>query len=116
MTGSKKTRRFLAIGAYLVLTLTAIYGAYVVGWYQGLSYHAVLSGMSEAKWSLSAARSLRNQDPTLALELLEANISWADVNLRDSVNDVPLGQEGNYLIVLRDLQKYHELYGATGSQ
>lgn len=111
-----KTRRFLGIGAYVAFTLLAVYGAYVIGWYRGLTYHAVISGMSEAKWSLSAARSLRQADPALALELLDANISWADVSLRDSVQDVPLGHEGNYLIVLRSLEEYQQLYGATGSQ
>lgn len=109
-------KRLLAICAYVALTVVAAYGSYVWGWYRGLTYHAVMSGMSEAKWSLSAARSIRKADPALALELLEANISWADYSLRESLPDVPLGHEGNYLIVLRNLSDYREQYGAAGSR
>lgn len=109
-------KRLLGVCAYLAVTVTVAYGAYVFGWYRGLTYHAVISGMSEAKWSLSAARSIRQADPALALELLDANISWADISLRDGIKDVPLGHEGNYLIVLRSLADYRRAYGQPGAR
>jgi len=109
-------KRIVRACLFAALLIATSYGSYVWGWYQGLNYDAVVSGMSEAKWSLSAARSIRQSDPQLALELLDANISWADVNLRDSAADVPAAHEGNYAIVLKALQEYRDQYAAAGSQ
>lgn len=108
----KKLMIGLAYGALLVAVAL---GGYVWGWYQGLNYHAVVSGMSEAKWSLSAAQSLRQRDPGLALELLEANISWVDATLQLEPADVPSQERANYDIVLRRLAEYKAAYGRSDS-
>lgn len=108
-------KRVLAGLAYAALALSASGAAYLWGYHRGMSYHAVLSGMSEAKWSLSAAQSLRARDPRLALELLEANISWMDVSLEFEDEDVPAAERGNYDIVKRRLDDYRRRYGAPGS-
>lgn len=95
---------------YVALLGATAFTCYTWGWYSGLSYHSVVSGMSEAKWSLSAARSLRQSDPALALELLEANISWADMALGDVIAEVPDEQRPNYALVMRHLKDYKDRY------
>ncbi len=97
----------LAFAALLVATAS---GSYIWGWYAGLNHHAVLSGMSEAKWSLAAAKSLRMRDPALALELLESNISWLDASLNLEPADVPASERANYRLVLQRLEEYKQAY------
>ncbi len=94
--------------SYLALAAATAWGGYSVGWYRGLTYHSVVSGMSEARWSMSAARSIRQSDPELALELLDANISWMNLSLRRNAALVPPEQRGNYDIVIRRLQEYQD--------
>lgn len=100
--------RALRFLSYLTLAAVAAWGGYVVGWYRGLTYHSVVASMSEAKWSMSVARSIRNSEPELALELLEANINWTDMSLRNGAQDVPKDERGNYEIVMRRLREYRQ--------
>lgn len=98
-----------------VLLATA-YGAYLLGWYRGMSYHALEAGLSEAKVSLSAAQSLRARDPELALELLEANIAWMDTSLQFEGRALTEEQRGNYDIVMRRLESYKAAYSDRGTR
>lgn len=109
-------RKILIAATYVGLALATTYGTYLWGWYAGVSYHAVEAGLSEAKVSLSAAQSLRARDPELALELLEANISWMDASLQFESQRLPEDQRGNYDIVMRRLQSYKQAYAAHGSR
>lgn len=70
--------------------------------------------MSEAKVSLDAARSIRQADPQLALELLDANISWMSASLSDTSLEVPEAERANYEMVLERLRHYRAQYGRTG--
>ena len=104
------------IGATLVLlalVAASSYGSYVWGWYQGQEYHSVVAGMSEATVALSAARSLRQSDPELALELLEADITWMNAALRDRRLEVPEHVRGNFELVLERLRDYQDDYAAN---
>ncbi len=105
-------KRLVAFAAWSALTAAACWGAYVWGWYDGLSYHAVVSSMSEAKWSMSAAQSIRQEDPQLALELLDANIGWTALALHDVADAVPTAERGNYEIVMKRLADYRARFGA----
>lgn len=107
-------KRILGVVTCIAILLGAAYGGYVWGWYRGAEYYAVVSGMSEAKVSLNAARSIRQADPQLALELLDANISWMSASLSDTSLDVPEAERGNYEIVLERLRHYRAEYGRTG--
>ncbi len=107
-------KRALAVIAFIAISCSAAYGGYVWGWYRGFEYHSVVSGMSEAKVSLSAARSIRQADPQLALELLDANISWMSVSLSDTALDVPEAERANYEMVLERLRHYRAEYGRAG--
>lgn len=109
-------RKILTALTYAAVALTTAYGAYVWGWHQGMRYHSVEAGLSEAKVSLSAAQSLRARDPQLALELLEANISWMDTSLHFEAESLPEDQRGNYDIVMRRLQSYKQAYAHPGSR
>lgn len=100
-------RAFAAI-AYSALLVAVAYGTYILGWYQGLSYHAVVAGLSEAKVSVAAAQSLRQAEPLLALELLEGNITWMNHSLTESADDVPAGEQANFDIVMRRLRDYEK--------
>ena len=51
---------------------------------------------------------------TLALELLDANISWMSASLSDTSLDVPEAEQGNYEMVLERLRHYRDRYGRTG--
>lgn len=104
-------RRILCGLAYAAVALGAAYCAYVWGWHDGTRYHTVESGLSEANVSLSAARSLRARDPQLALELLEANITWVDASLQFEGRSLPEEQRGDYEIVMRRLESYKQAYG-----
>lgn len=106
-------KRFLLFAAWAALTAAACWGTYVWGWYDGLSYHAVVSSMSEAKWSMSAAQSIRQADPELALELLDANIGWTAFALTESADEVPREQRGNYEIVMKRLREYRARFGTV---
>ena len=100
---------------YFALLLGASYGSYVWGWYEGLNYHAVVSTLAEARVSLSAAESLRDRDPVLALELLEANIEWMHSSLLIDEH-VPDEELGNFEIVKRRLEAYQRAYGVPGAR
>jgi len=90
-----------------VLAATS-YGAYVWGWYRGHEYHSVVAGISEATVALSAARSLRQSDPELALELLEADIIWMSAALTDDRLEIPAHAQGNHELVLQQLRRYQD--------
>ncbi len=107
-------KRTLAVLALIALISGVAYGSYVWGWYRGTEYHSVVSGMSEAKVSLDAARSIRQADPQLALELLDANISWMSASLSDTSLEVPEAERANYEMVLERLRHYRAQYGRTG--
>ncbi len=107
-------KRILAVLVFLAVFPSAAYGGYLWGWYRGFEYHSVVSGMSEAKVSLNAARSIRQADPQLALELLDANISWMTASLNDTSLDVPEAERLNYELVLERLRHYHAEFGRTG--
>lgn len=100
----------------LTLSAVAAYGGYLWGWHEGQSYHAVISGLSEANANLSAARSLRASDPDLALELLESNLSWVDTSLQFEALDLPKDQRGNYDIVMERLESYKRAYSTHSSR
>lgn len=100
--------------AYAALLIAVAYGTYVWGWYQGLTYHSVVAGLSEAKVSVAAAQSLRQAEPQLALELLETNIHWMDHALTASAGDVPPSEQGNFDIVMRRLREYESAHGTLG--
>ena len=106
-------KRLAAITVVVALVLASSYSTYVLGWYRGHEYQAVVSGMSEAKVALSAARSLRQSDPELALELLEANISWMNAMLHDQQLRIPNDQRGNFQLVLDSLHSYYDEFAAT---
>jgi len=106
-------KRFAALTVLVALVLASSYSAYVLGWYRGHEYQAVLSGMSEAKVALSAARSLRQSDPELALELLEANISWMNAMLHDQQLRIPENERGNFQLVLDGLHSYYDEFATT---
>jgi len=100
---------------YATLVLVAVvaatsYGSYIWGWYSGHEYHSVVAGMSQATAALSAARSLRQSDPELALELLEADIAWMSARLRDDRLEIPSVERGNLELVLERLRSYHDDY------
>ena len=104
------------IGATLVLlalVAATSYGSYVWGWYRGQEYHSVVAGMSEATVALSAARSLRQSDPALALELLEADIAWMSTALRDPRLEIPAHVRGNLELVLKRLRSYQADYSES---
>ena len=107
-------QRILAVVICLAIFSGATYSGYIWGWYRGFEYHSVVSGLSEAKVSLDAARSIRQADPQLALELLDANISWMSASLSDTSLDVPEAERGNYDMVLERLRHYRDRYGRTG--
>lgn len=107
-------KRALAAIAYSALLLAVAYGTYVFGWYQGLNYHAVVAGLSEAKVSMAAAQSLRQAEPLLALELLEGNITWMDHSLTASAADVPAHEQANFDIVMRRLRDYEKTHLRSG--
>lgn len=101
----------MTIGLTLVSLMAAIAcGGYLWGYHEGVNDHAVISGMSEANWSLAAARSLRYDEPRLALELLESNLLWVDSALRLDPESVPENERGNYLLVLDRLERYRAAY------
>ena len=106
-------KRLFALAAWSALTAAACWGTYVWGWYDGLSYHAVVSSMSEAKWSMSAAQSIRQADPELALELLDANIGWTTIALHEVADEVPPSERGNYEIVMKRLAAYRARFGSS---
>jgi hypothetical protein len=106
-------KRLSATVALVALLAATGYGSYLWGWYSGHEYHSVVAGISEAKSSLSAAQSLRQSDPELALELLEASISWMDTTLRDERLVIPAEQRGDFDLVLARLQRYHNDYSVS---
>jgi hypothetical protein len=108
-------KRLLFTAVLVAVTAAAGCGIYVVGWYQGLEYHSVVAGMSETRLSLSAARSLRQSDPELALELLEENIAWMNQLLRDDALQIPEHERGNLKLVLANLDRYHAEFAADNS-
>ncbi len=108
-------KRLLLTTALVAVTAAACYGTYVVGWYQGLEYHSVVAGMSETRLTLSAARSLRQSDPDLALELLEENIAWMNQLLRDDELRIPEHERDNLRLVLENLDRYTAEYAADSS-
>jgi hypothetical protein len=69
--------------------------------------------MAAATVAISAARSLRQSNPELALELLEADITWMDVTLRDDHLEIPAHARANFELVLKRLQSYHNDYVAN---
>ena len=103
-------KRLSATLVLVALAAGTTYGAYVWGWYRGHEYHSVIAGMSEATVALSAARSLRQSDPELALELLEADISWVSTVLRDNRLEIPAHVRGNFELVLQRLRSYQIEY------
>ena len=108
-------KRLSATLVLLALVTASSYSTYIWGWYQGHEYHSVVAGMSEASAALSAARSLRQSDPELALELLEANISWLDSALRDDHLEIPAHERGNFELVLQRLRTYHDQYAVVAA-
>lgn len=106
-------KRLAALTVLVALVLASSYSAYVLGWYRGHEYQSVVSGMSEAKVALSAARSLRQSDPDLALELLEANISWMNAMLHDRQLRIPADQRGNFELVLDSLHNYYDEFAES---
>lgn len=109
-------KRLSTILVLIALVAATSYGSYAWGWYRGHEYHAVIAGMSEATVALSAARSLRQSDPALALELLEADIMWLSVTLRDDRLAIPAHARGNLELVLARLRSYQDEYASnTGS-
>jgi hypothetical protein len=108
-------KRLFLTTAIVAVTAAACYGTYVVGWYHGLEYHSVVAGMSETRLSLSAARSLRQADPDLALELLDENISWMNQLLRDDKLEIPEQERANLRLVLDNLDRYHAEFAADGN-
>lgn len=104
-------KRVVFATAYAALLVAVAYGTYVFGWYQGLTYHSVVAGLSEAKVTVAAAQSLRQAEPQLALELLETNIHWMDRALTASADDVPANEQGNFDIVMRRLREYENDHG-----
>lgn len=107
-------KRAVVAFAYAALLVAVAYGSYVWGWYQGLTYHSVVAGLSEAKVTMAAAQSLHQEEPQLALELLESNIRWMDIALTASVHDVPASEQGNFDIVMRRLREYENDHGTPG--
>ena len=103
-------KRLPHVLALLALVASTAYGAYLLGWYRGHEYQVVTAGISEAKAALSAAKSLRQSDPELALELLEANISWVSATLRDDHLEIPDEQRADFEMVLTRPQAYHDDY------
>jgi len=103
-------KRLSATLVLVALAACTTYGAYVWGWYRGHEYHSVVAGMSEATVALSAARSLRQSDPELALELLEADIAWVSTALRDNRLEIPARVRGNFELVLQRLRSYQNEY------
>lgn len=106
-------KRFAATLVLLALVAATSYGSYVWGWYRGHEYQSVVAGMSEATVALSAARSLRQSDPALALELLEADIAWMNTALRDQRLEIPAHIRGNLELVLTRLRTYQNDYAAN---
>jgi hypothetical protein len=103
-------KRLSLVFAMLTLVVGTAYGAYLLGWYRGNEYQVVTAGISEAKAALSAAKSLRQSDPDLALELLDANISWVSATLRDDRLEISAEQRADFEMVLTRLQAYHDDY------
>jgi len=109
-------KRLFAILVLVALFGATSYGAYVWGWYRGHEYHSVVAGMSEATVALSAARSLRQSDPQLALELLEADITWMNATLRDDRLEIPADARANFDLVLARLRSYQNDYAAPAGR
>ena len=108
-------KRIAVALAYVALTLAFGYGSYVWGWYRGLNYLAVVNDITEAEIAMAAARSLREQNPQLALELLDAGISWREAAL-NFAEDVPLEHLDDYETVRDRLRAYQEEYAAAPGQ
>ncbi len=106
-------KRLSATLVLVALVAATTYGAYVWGWYRGHEYHSVVAGMSAATVALSAARSLRQSDPELALELLEADITWMNATLTDDWLEVPDHLRANFELVLKRLRNYQNDYAAN---
>lgn len=104
-------KRLLFALVYALTIVASSYAGYIWGWYDGFTYQSILAGLAETKVSVSAAKSLRLQDPALALELLESNISWMDRALTDVADVVPPEEQGNFDIVMRHLAEYRAAYG-----
>ncbi|NKB86786.1 MAG: hypothetical protein GKS06_01000 [Acidobacteria bacterium] len=106
-------KRLTVVFALLATVAGTAYGSYVWGWYTGHEYQVVVAAMSEAKAALSAAKSLRQSDPELALELLDANISWVTTTLDDARLQIPDDRRADYEMVLARLQDYHDDYAPS---
>jgi hypothetical protein len=109
-------KRLLFAAVYALMLIGSSYAGYIWGWYDGFTYQSIIAGLSEAKVSVSVAKSLRLEDPELALELLESNISWMDRALADTADVVPADQQGNFDIVMRYMADYRATYGAPIEQ
>ena len=105
-------KRLLFALVYALTIIGSSYGGYIWGWYDGFMYQSIVAGLAETKVSVSAAKSLRLQDPELALELLESNITWMNMSLTDAADQVPPEEQGNFEIVMRYLADYRAAYGA----
>jgi hypothetical protein len=106
-------KRLLFATVYALTITASSYAGYIWGWYDGFTYQSIIAGLAETKVSVSAAKSLRLEDPELALELLESNISWMDMSLTDAADSVPPEEKGNFDIVMRHLAEYRAAYGTT---
>ena len=106
-------KRLLFALMYALTIIASSYGGYIWGWYEGFTYQSILAGLAETKVSVSAAKSLRLEDPELALELLESNITWMDMSLNDVADRVPAEEQGNFDIVMRHLAEYRAAYGTA---
>ncbi len=109
-------KRLSATLVLLALVAATTYGSYVWGWYHGHEYQSVVAGMSEATVALSAARSLRQSDPALALELLEADITWMSATLTDARLEIPASERANLELVLKRLRSYQNDYATTAGR
>jgi len=109
-------KRLSATLVLLALVAATSYGSYLWGWYRGHEYHSVVAGMSEATVALAAARSLRQSDPALALELLEADITWMNAALTDDRLEVPARERANLDLVLKRLRSYQDDFAGSAGR
>ena len=100
---------------YFALLAGCTYAAFVWGWNEGVNRHAVMTSLADTRVSLSAAESLRADDAALALEVLDANLSWMHSSLLLDP-EVPEDQRGTFETVMRRLEAYRSAHGRSGAR
>ncbi len=106
-------KRLSAILVLATMVAATSYGTYVWGWYSGHEYQSAVAGMSSAAVSISAARSLRQSNPELALQLLETDMAWMNATLSNHRLTIPAHERVNLENVLSRLQSYQDDYAAN---